>query len=72
MYVLSNTAIEETKMSVLTIRVEEHIINNFKEICKRNDLTASQVIRSAMREYIKTHSQADLFPVTKTAKSRKK
>lgn len=53
-----------TKESGLRIRVENQLRESFLLVCKKNDLTAAQVIRAFMRSYIEQHSlgkQSDLF-----------
>jgi len=52
------------KDSGLRIRVENQLRESFLLVCKKNDLTAAQVLRTFMRAYIKQHSlvkQSDLF-----------
>lgn len=54
-----------TKESGLRIRVENQLRESFLLVCKKNDLTAAQVIRAFMRSYIEQQSlgkQSDLFP----------
>jgi len=52
------------KESGLRIRVEPSLRKHFIEACKKKDMTASQVIRAFMREYIDQHAighQINLF-----------
>jgi len=50
------------------IRVEKNLKNTFIGACKELDLTASQVLRSFMRQFIEEKSpqarQRDLFSIT--------
>lgn len=50
--------------SGLRIRVESQLKESFLLVCKKNDLTAAQVLRAYMRSYIEQQSlgkQSDLF-----------
>jgi hypothetical protein len=52
------------KESGLRIRVESQLRESFLLVCKKNDLTAAQVLRAFMRSYIEQQSlgkQSDLF-----------
>jgi len=44
-----------------TIRADEDLIKVFHHACSNTDTTASQAIRTFMREYARKHGQADLF-----------
>ncbi len=53
------------KESGLRIRVDVQLRQEFIELCRAQDKTAAQVLRSFMREYIQNHTdtrQHDLFP----------
>lgn len=43
-----------------TFRVETALYQAFSDACKRNDMTASQLLRAYMRDYVKENSQAEL------------
>lgn len=45
------------KESGLRIRVDPDLRQSFIEVCREQDLTASQVIRNFMRKYLKEHSE---------------
>lgn len=45
----------------MTVRVPVGLKTSFDEVCKRNDVTGSQILRAAMRQYVKENAQADLF-----------
>jgi len=52
------------KESGLRIRVESQLKESFLLVCRKNDLTAAQVLRAFMRSYIEQQSlgkQSDLF-----------
>ena len=42
------------------IRVEEELRKEFIEICRAEDMTAAQVVRQFMRQYIKQHQASAL------------
>jgi antitoxin component of RelBE/YafQ-DinJ toxin-antitoxin module len=44
----------DKKNVALKIRVEEELRREFIEVCRAEDMTAAQVVRQFMREYIKT------------------
>lgn len=43
------------KDSGLRLRVERELREKFVETCRRNDITAAQVLRKFMREYVAEH-----------------
>ena len=52
------------KESGFRIRVESTLRREFIELCKAQDLTAAQVLRAYMRDYIERHKdsvQGELF-----------
>jgi hypothetical protein len=61
---LSETQVKE---SGLRIRVESQLREEFVQVCKKDDLTAAQVLRAFMRSYIDRRlrgEQTELFPET--------
>lgn len=46
---------------VIRFRVDAQIKKSFEEACKSNDITASQVLRKFIKEYIKKNGQKNLF-----------
>lgn len=52
---------------LLNFKVEESLKDTFHAVAKSNDQSTSQLLREFMRDYIKKHSQPDLF-VTKRGK----
>ena len=60
-----------TKDVGLRIRVDEKLRKDFVSACKSQDLTASQVLRAFMRQYVNeilpTANQPDLFSFLKRA-----
>ena len=53
------------KESGLRIRVETQLREEFLHACKKDDLTAAQVLRAFMRAYVERQRQGDqpdLFP----------
>lgn len=51
----------DTKQKSFPFRVEEDLLKVFQQCCKDNDLSASQVLRRFMRDYVKTNAQKDIF-----------
>lgn len=45
----------------ITVRAEDYLIQQFHEVAKENDTTASQLIRGFMREYLKKNRQGKLL-----------
>lgn len=54
------TAKTVKKIKAFNIKVDENLLKSFQAACSENDETASQVLRAAMREYLKKHKQAQL------------
>lgn len=52
----------------LKIRVEEDLRREFIEVCRSEDMTAAQVVRKFMREYINKNGKAFKSNLNKTAK----
>lgn len=50
-----------TDQKTFPVRVDIDLLTAFQNACKNNDQNASQVVRAFMREYVKKHSQQDLF-----------
>lgn len=47
------------------IRIEEELRREFVDACRADDMTAAQVVRRFMREYVTSHRQSvqiSLFP----------
>lgn len=47
------------------IRIEEELRREFVDACRADDMTAAQVVRRFMREYVSSHRQSlqiSLFP----------
>lgn len=62
-----------SELKLFTAKVDEDLLNAFKSACEQNDVTASQVIRHFMREYVQNTGQPDLFKMPKKkAKSQQK
>jgi hypothetical protein len=45
----------------LKFRAQKDLIKAFQDACARNDTTAAQVIRAAMRQFVKDNAQGDLL-----------
>lgn len=45
----------------ITVRAEDYLIQQFHEVAKENDTTASQLIRGFMRDYLKKNRQRKLL-----------
>ncbi len=55
---------EHMKESGFRVRVESTLRREFIDLCKSQDLTAAQVLRAYMRDYIERHKdvrQGELF-----------
>jgi predicted transcriptional regulator len=48
------------KTGSMTFRVEDDLQAAFVAACKKNDVTAAQVLRGAMRDYLARNAQATL------------
>lgn len=46
--------------SNLTIRVPAEMRDRFLQVCKDQDVTASQILRAAMRAYLESNAQGAL------------
>ena len=55
----------ESKTARLTILVDPRKKKAFEDLCARQDLNASQVIRQLMREYLARHG-VDYMPKSRT------
>lgn len=57
-----------TKTAALRIRIAPELHQDFLEICKHQDLSASHVLRQFMRSYVEEHrneQQGELFSINK-------
>ncbi|MBB5317445.1 antitoxin component of RelBE/YafQ-DinJ toxin-antitoxin module [Edaphobacter lichenicola] len=66
-YTLDATEGYRVKESGLRIRVEGQLREDFLRVCKKEDLTAAQVLRAFMRTYVERRmrgQQVDLFSET--------
>ena len=53
-----------SKTAALRIRIEPELHKNFLDTCKAQDVSASQVLREFMKQYVATHlrtPQLDFF-----------
>lgn len=63
----------DEKDAAMTFRLDAGLRTAFLQACKRNDESAAQVLRAAMRDYLAKHRQTVLpFPVESVAKKGKK
>lgn len=60
------------KNVALKIRVEEELRKEFIEVCRSDDMTAAQVVRRFMREYITRNGGAVQGNLYKAAKKKVK
>lgn len=61
------------KTSNFRIRVEPNLHEDFLDACKSEDLPAAQVLRSFMKDYVKTYReglQSDFFVAEELARYR--
>lgn len=56
--------------SNLTIRVPAEMRDRFLQVCKAKDVTASQILRAAMRDFLERNPQPSL-PLGPALKGRK-
>lgn len=47
--------------TTFSLRVGADLLKAFREACDRSDLSAAQVIRAAMRQFIQDNAQGDLL-----------
>ena len=47
--------------AVIRARINEQEKKAFEDVCKSKDLTASQVLRAFIRDYIKKNAQRSMF-----------
>jgi Ribbon-helix-helix protein, copG family. len=52
------------KDASMSIRVDAELLKSFVSACKDRDITASQVLRAAMRDFLERNPQPSL-PLTK-------
>lgn len=45
----------------LKFRAQKDLIKAFQDACARNDTTAAQVLRAAMRQFVQDNAQGDLL-----------
>jgi antitoxin component of RelBE/YafQ-DinJ toxin-antitoxin module len=46
---------------IQSFRVDSDLRKIFQQVCQNKDMTASQVIRQFMREYVRKNSQGNMF-----------
>ncbi len=46
---------------VQSFRVDPDLRRTFQQVCQSRDLTASQVLRQFMRDYVRKYGQLDIF-----------
>jgi antitoxin component of RelBE/YafQ-DinJ toxin-antitoxin module len=62
------------KEAGLHVRIDEDLRKRFVEVCQKQDITASQVLRAFMRKFIEDHyagRQQELFETMASNQSRK-
>lgn len=47
--------------TTFTMRVSADLLKAFQEACNRSDLSAAQVLRAAMRQFVHDNAQGDLL-----------
>jgi predicted transcriptional regulator len=47
--------------TTFTMRVSADLLKAFREACDRSDLSAAQVLRAAMRQFVQDNAQGDLL-----------
>ena len=56
------------KTAALRIRIEPELHQKFLDVCKAQDVAASQILREFMKQYVSTHErtpQLDFFQQTR-------
>ena len=56
----------------LNVKAESSLVDAFIACCEAQDMSASQIIRKYMRDYVRQHAQQDLFVPPKSQKKPKK
>lgn len=51
----------QNKDKMFTAKVDAELLEAFKRSCKNQDTTASQAVRSFMRDYVRKHGQIKLL-----------
>lgn len=46
---------------IIRARIDEDLKKAFDQACKKNDRTASQIIRDLIKEYVRKNAQGDLL-----------
>lgn len=47
--------------TTFNMRVDKHLVEQFKQAARDNNRTASQLLRDCMIEYVKKNRQGDMF-----------
>lgn len=47
--------------TTFSLRVGSDLLKAFKDACDRNDMSAAQVLRAAMRQFVQDNAQGDLL-----------
>lgn len=47
--------------TTFSLRVSADLLKAFREACDRSDLSAAQVLRAAMRQFVQDNAQGDLL-----------
>jgi predicted transcriptional regulator len=58
--------------STLTIRIEASLKQKAEQQAEARDETLSQVVRRALRDYVREHAQGELIPTTATAPNKRR
>lgn len=45
---------QDTKQKKLDLRIDEELLNKFKDKCKQEDISASEVVRDLIKIYIES------------------
>lgn len=51
----------QSKQTVLTVRMDSNLAEQFKKISKENNRNQSQLVRDWVLSYVKKNGQGDLF-----------
>ena len=52
---------KQSEQTTFNMRVDKHLVEQFKQAARDNNRTASQLLRDCMIDYVKKNRQADMF-----------
>lgn len=52
---------KQSEQTTFNMRVDKHLVEQFKQAARDNNRTASQLLRDCMIDYVKKNRQSDMF-----------